>query len=263
MILSQFLTSGNSNTTSSSSADVLAKVSKIMQAQNTGAPKLNAALSSDTTMLSGLGKLLNALTTFQSAAKSLFNTGSSPSLAAKDPALLTKNITNLVSHYNTLSASLSGLQKGDLKADGSVQRIQSQLDRIFKSATSGTAGGSYASPGSIGISTQKNGTLVIDATKLQNAVTKNPDGVAQLFTNGGKGIADTLVSQIQGMVGTTGSIQKETTAINKDIAVLNAKKSSLEKALTAQANALVKMYSQQSPSASSTGNLTLFDMLGQ
>ena len=100
-------------------------------------------------------KLLNALSTFQSAAKSQFNIGASPSLAAKDPVQITKNITNLVSQYNTLSASLSGLQKGDLKADGSVQRIQSQLDRIFKSATSGTAGGSYISPGSIGITTKK------------------------------------------------------------------------------------------------------------
>lgn len=254
--------SGSSSSSSNNSADILAKVSKVMEAQNTGAPKLNAALASDNTKLSGLGKLLSSLTTFQSAAQSLSTTGAAAQGVAQDPAGLAKNVSNLVDKYNALNASLNGLKQGELKADASVSRIQNQLAQVFGAGASGTAG-----LASIGVSTRKDGSLAIDATKLQNAINANPDGVAKLFGNGGKGIADKLVSQIQGMVGSTGSISKETTAINKDIAALNVKKDNLSKALTLQANALVAQYTQQSQSGSATssgggsGGYSLFDYI--
>lgn len=261
MILSQFLSSYYSNTTSSSSPNVMAKVAKTMQAQNTAAPALNAALASDNTTLSGLGKLMSALTSFQSAAQSLSGKAVALPGAAQDPKQLAQKVTDLISQYNALNTTINGLRKGDLKSDASVLAIQSQLAKVFNSSSSGRADASSLTPGSIGISTLKNGAYAVDATKLQKAIAANPGGVAKLFANGGKGIADNLVSQIQGLVSPTGSIKKETVAINKDIASLNAKKDSLAKALTAQANALAKLYSQQNAQGSSTGNISLFDML--
>lgn len=249
-----------SNTTSNSTTDVYATVSKIMQSQNTGVPKLNAALASDNTTLSGLGKLMSALTTFQSVAHSFSASGDATQLATK--------VTDLVSSYNALNAGLTGLQQGDLKGDGSVSRIQGQLSRVFSMGSSGSSGTTYFSLRNIGISIQKNGDLVVNSAKLQSAISAEPGDVAKLFTNNGKGIADNLVSQIQGMVGQNGSIQKETQSVNKDITALTAKKNSLANALTAEANALVKQYSQQGSAFGSTassqtgGNPTLFDMLG-
>ncbi|MFA7281950.1 MAG: hypothetical protein WC100_17840, partial [Sterolibacterium sp.] len=80
----------------------------------------------------------------------------------------------------------------------------------------------------------------------------------------GKGIADNLVSLIQGMVGSSGSIQKDTAAINKDISTINTKKTKLATALTNQANALVKAYSsQQSSTTGNSGSLSLFSFLDQ
>jgi len=195
-------------------------------------------------------------------------TGSATLTVARDAGQFTKNVTNLVGTYNALTASLKDLQQGDLKTDGSAARIQSQLSRLFFTGSSGAVGENYITPGSIGIAVQKNGDLSVDAAKLQKAIGAAPDGVAKLFTNSGKGIADKLVSQIQGMIGPNGTIQKEAATINKDITVLNAKKSSLAKALTFQANALVKFYSQQSnafdsgAASQSSGKTTLFDILG-
>lgn len=199
-------------------------------------------------------------------------TGSSTLIVARDSAQFTKNVTNLVSTYNALNARLKELQQGDLKTEGSAARIQSQLARIFN--TGGDMGAAYVTPGSIGISVQKNGDLAIDATKLQKAIDAAPDGVAKLFTNKGKGIADNLVGQIKGLISPNGSLQKEAATINKDIMALSAKKNSLAKALTLQANALVKQYSQQNSlyasnntsglmsSGQSNGKSTLFDILG-
>ena len=100
MILSQFLPSNYTNSSSTNSADVMARVSQTMQAQNTGAPQLNAALSADNITLSGLGKLLSALTSFQSVAKEFSATGVATSATTQDPAQITKNVTSLVSQYN-------------------------------------------------------------------------------------------------------------------------------------------------------------------
>lgn len=201
-------------------------------------------------------------------------TGTSTLTVARDSTQFTKNVGNLVSAFNTLNASLKSLQQGDLKTEGSAARIHGQLARIFNTASSGSVGAAYITPGSIGISTQKNGDLAIDAAKLQKAINAAPEGVAKLFTHKGKGIADNLVSQIKDLIGTHGSIQKEAATINQDIMSLTAKKSSLAKALTLQANSLVKKYSQQNtPYASSNapglqspyqsnGKATLFSILG-
>lgn len=259
--LTQFtLPSYAAGNSAASSANVYAQVSKIMQSQNTGAPQINAALANDTTTLSGLGKLMSALTSFQSVAQSLTTTGS-------DATQLAKNVTGLVSAYNSLNASLKGLQQGDLKTDSSVKRIQGQLGRILSMGSSGSTRATFVTPWSVGISIQKNGDLALDTTKLQKAISAAPDDVAKLFSNNGQGIADKLVSQIKGMIGQGGSIQNETAALNKDIASLSAKKASLTKALTLEANALMKQYSQGNTSglgtsSQSSGSSSLFDMLG-
>ncbi|MCX7174692.1 MAG: flagellar filament capping protein FliD [Proteobacteria bacterium] len=254
--------SNSPNSTGNPSADVLAKVGKIMQAQNTGAPALNAALANDNTTLSGLGKLMSALTSFQSAAQSLSGKAAANSAATQDSAQIATKVSDLIGQYNALNTTLTGLRLGDLKSDAIVSRIQAQLARVFNAGSSGTVGAANLTPGSIGITSQKSGALAIDAAKLQNAVNANPEAVAKLFSNGSNGIADNFVSQIQSLISSTGSIQKEKAVINRDIASLNTKKSNLAKALTAQANALVKQYSQQDASGNSNGNASLFDMLG-
>lgn len=183
-------------------------------------------------------------TTLNLAAK-----GSSKLEVVQGSAQLSQNVTNLVNAYNTLNAKLNALQQGDLKAEGSALRIRNQLARIFASDSNDATGASSPTRAKIGIAAQKDGSLTIDANKLQNAINADPVSVAALFTNGGKGIADSLASQIQGWVGPAGSIPKKTTAINRDITALNVKRGSLEKALTAQAATLVKLYSATAASS--------------
>jgi flagellar hook-associated protein 2 len=264
LILTQYLPSSLTGSSSGSngtpSADVLAKVNSIMQKQNTGAPQLNAALTADATTLSGLGKLLSGLTSFETMAQSFAGAGSTAP-TGQDATQLKDKVTSLVSNYNALNATLTGLNQGRLKTDGLIAGIQSKLGGVINSGSGVISGSSFITMASIGISQQKDGSLVVDATKLQAAIKANPDGVAKLFTNSGKGVADKLAVQIQSITGTTGSVQKETAAINKEVTSLNAKKASLAKALTAEANALVKMYSQQSSSANPSGSSSLLDYI--
>jgi flagellar hook-associated protein 2 len=247
LTLSQLLSGTSSNSgNSTTSADVLAKVTKTMESRNTVAPKLNAALTSDNTKLSGLGKLLNSLTTFQSGAQSF----------AKAAVPLKDKVTDLIAKYNTLNASLKSLRQGELKTDGALSSIRNQFAAIM-----GSTSGALTR---MGIIAQADGSFAVDAKKLQSAIDANPDDVAKLFSDGGKGIADKLASQIQSMVSSTGSIAKEQTALNKDIAALNAKKSALQKNMMAQAEALAKFYSSQggSSSAGGTGSSNMPNLFG-
>lgn len=245
MILSQLLSGTSSNSSnSSSSADVLAKVTKTMEARNTVAPKLNAALTSDNTKLSGLGKLLNSLTTFQSVAQSFTGTGNA-STATLTGTQLKDKVTDLIAKYNTMNASLSNLRKGDLKTDGALSSIRNQFAGIMTSAQGVLT--------RMGITAQADGSFTVDAKKLQSAIDANPGDVAKVFSGDGKGVAEKLASQIHSMVSSTGSIAKETTALNKDITALNTKKAALQKTMTAQAEALAKFYSSQGSTGSTSG----------
>lgn len=257
--LSQFFSGTSSNSTSSNSAEVLAQVSKTLESKNTVAPKLNAALANDNTKLSALGKLMNGLTTFQSVAQSLSSTATPTTTL--DAAQLKTKITGLVDGFNSLNATLTGLRKGDLKSDAALASVRSQLSAAF----SGEPGGATElALSKMGITAQADGTWAVDAKKLQSAIDTDPKGVASLFSNGGKGIADNLTSSIKTMVSSTGSIEKERGALNKDIASLNTRKSALEKSMTAQAQALAKIYSMQSGSGGgvSGGRSSLLDLIG-
>lgn len=255
--LSQFFSGGSTSTsTNGTSAEVLDKVSKTLAAKNTVAPKLNAALTNDNTKLSALGKLMNGLTTFQSVAQSFSGAAATTKV---DAAQLKAKITGLVDGFNSLNATMAGLRKGDLKSDAALASVRNQLSAAF------SGGASTQALNDIGITAQADGTWAVDAKKLQSAIDADPNGVSSLFSNGGKGIADNLVSTIKGLVSKSGSIEQERGALNKDIASLNTKKSALEKSMTAQAQALAKIYSMQSGSGSggvSGGHSSLLDMIG-
>ena len=271
MNLSSFF-SQQSATAGNIPTDVYAKVSKIMQAQNTAAPKLNAALRADQATLSGLGQLKSALTTFQGTAQALREPvpGSSAPVA-QDPLQLAQAVANLVSGLNTLNARLNALRQGELKQDGTAASAQSALAHVVGADATAHGGTAAFALAQVGIVAQDHGDLTIDTAKLQAAIAADAGGVARLFSDAGQGIADKLVSQIQGLLGAAGSLSRKTTAVNQDIAALNAKRSSLEKALTRQASALVQFYSQQdlqgdtSGGASSSGlsnrRLSLFNFL--
>lgn len=183
---------------------------------------------------------------------------------AQSPSQIADNINGFISAYNTLNSKLTDLQKGDLQGDQTASRIQSQLARILGGTTTG-ADGAYLNLSRLGISTQKNGNLAVDATTLKKSIASDPSGAAALFASGGKGLTDKINSQIDGLLGNTGSIKKQTDDLNKDVAALNVKRGNLEKSLTAQAQALAKKYSQQGQVGGGIGQTvgggTLFDFL--
>jgi flagellar hook-associated protein 2 len=193
--------------------------------------------------------------------------GSSQVVVTQDSSQVVKNVDNLVSAFNTLNGKLRSLAQNELKNDGTAKETQERLQRTLRnSSVTGTDGNTF-NLASVGINIATNGDLTLDRNKLQAAIVTDPGAVSRLFAQSGTGVADGLSNQVKSLTGANGSVTRETAAVNKDISALNTKKTNLARALTLQANALVKQYSQQQsnalpglPNGTSSGNL--FDILG-
>ena len=114
--------------------------------------------------------------------------GSSTLTVTKDTAAITTAVNDFVKAYNDLNKTISGLTsfntetgKGAiLQGDASVRAIQSQLRRQISTVMEGT-GGKLNSLSQIGIGFQQDGTLKVDSTKLNKAITENAADFGGLF----------------------------------------------------------------------------------
>ncbi len=80
---------------------------------------------------------------------------------------------------------------GPLSGDASVRGVLNQIRRVMSQGF-GTVNSSYDSLASIGIDTQRNGTLTLDEGELQKAIDDNLQEVMQLFSTTGSA-SDALV----------------------------------------------------------------------
>ena len=124
----------------------------------------------------------------QGVTLTLVKPGDSTLTVARDTSSVTSAINAFVVSYNnllntgkTLTAYNVDSKKGAaLTGDSTLRNLQVQLRSALTSPQSGTAG-DFTMLSNIGVSFQKDGTLTVDATKLDKAIGTNLDGVAKLF----------------------------------------------------------------------------------
>lgn len=114
--------------------------------------------------------------------------GSSTLTVTKDTAAIGTAVNDFVKAYNTLNSTMSGLTKYNaetkkgaiLQGDASVRAIQSQMRRQISAVVEGT-GGKLNSLSQIGIAFQQDGSLKVDSSKLNKAITENAADFGGLF----------------------------------------------------------------------------------
>jgi flagellar hook-associated protein 2 len=117
---------------------------------------------------------------------------------ANDVSATTGRIKTFVDQYNALAKTIAALRgyepatkkAGPLLGDSMLRGIESEL-RTKLTDTVGGLSGPYQSLASLGITTEKDGTLKLDAAKLDTAIKSNYDGVAALFSSA-TGVASRL-----------------------------------------------------------------------
>ncbi|RFC41220.1 MAG: flagellar hook-associated protein 2 [Candidatus Nitrotoga sp. CP45] len=119
---------------------------------------------------------------------------------AHDNASVSNSVAGFVKAYNDLAKTLKDIsaynpatkQAAILQGDSTVRSLQSQLRNALGSPVVG-ASGALTTLSQIGISFQKDGSLGLDNTKLNSAITNNVSDIASLFSAVGKG-TDSLIT---------------------------------------------------------------------
>jgi len=122
----------------------------------------------------------------------------------------------LVAAYNSLNQTLTGLtsynattqQAGLLLGDATARQVQTKIRDMLSSTLTGS-NGNLTNLSQVGISIDKTGTMSLDSTKLQAALSTNANDVSALFATVGTA-TDSLVS----VASSTSATQAGTRAIS-------------------------------------------------
>jgi flagellar hook-associated protein 2 len=129
-----------------------------------------------------------------------------------DSAAVTTRINNFVTAYNALASQIGKLRSydaatkkaGPMLGDSLLGGIESQLRRTLTDPVSGQSAG-YQTLASVGITTQADGTLAVDSTKLQKALNTNFEAVGKLFGSE-DGVGAQLFKQVDDRLKSGGAI---------------------------------------------------------
>lgn len=237
----------NSNTVSGVISGVTLNLNAVSAITNTGPPVQYAtsqlSIAADT---STLETNINTFVTSYNAIMSWINDGYTQASSASNSASSSSTSTDPTTATAPTDAQLSQLLIGDSTVNGIKGRIQSILSGSIKaSGTSGTLN----NLSQIGITTNLNGTLSVDTTTLESALSDNFSGVTNLLAGDGTsaGVMQKFNSYLldqtsltQGMYAQKKAITQDkldsmdsqiaqkTSALNKEEATLKARFSAME-----------------------------------
>jgi len=166
---------------------------------------------------------------------------------ANDTTTVTFNIQAFIAAYNTLQSSVASLgsydaasgSAGPMLGDPLLTGVQNQIRHVLQTVN---GAGTYSTLASIGITTQKDGTLAADAGKLQAALTGNFSAVSKLFS-GDSGVASQLDTLLTQQLASGGTIDTRSQTLLKQNKVLTDQTTALNKQMNAMSQSLTQQYS--------------------
>lgn len=141
---------------------------------------------------------------------------------------------------------------GNLVGDSSVRNVLNGLRSELTNTAAGQSGDAFRALADLGITTQKDGKLAIDDTKLSAALDDNFDAVGSFIT-GENGLMSRLSQRVDGYVKTGGVLEQRISGLQKTDADIKEQKAELE---TRVAAIQARLYSQYNAMDSLIGQLT-------
>lgn len=164
---------------------------------------------------------------------------------------MTQKIEAFVTAYNDVISFISDQTSASWGRDPAFRSVKNHLQQLVTTTVAGA--GSLSALSQLGLSTQRDGTLSIDSSKLSDAIGSDAAAVATLLAGptGTDGIADQFVSYLKGVTDTsdgmlalrqasTASVQKR---LDRSIELMNVRLDQREKNLRAQFDALETLVS--------------------
>lgn len=221
------LTSAKTGATSSLKVSVTgdATLASLLNYDAQGTQNLSEATTAQSAALTINGIAVNSVTNSVSGAiggvaVNLNKIGTATLTLAANTTAVQTGVNAFVKAYNDLNSSLAGLTSynattkkgGLLLGDPITRNVQNQIRSTLATAVNGLGGG-LTTLSSIGVSFQKDGSLAVDSTKLQTALTTKFTEVGGLFSSIGKA-NDSLVSVVSSTTSTqAGSYDLEITSL--------------------------------------------------
>jgi flagellar hook-associated protein 2 len=166
----------------------------------------------------------------------------------RDTAAVKTAVTGFVDAYNALVSQLKSrsaygepgaANKPALAGDGTVRMMLDQMRGVL---STGASGGTLTSLAEVGITTKADGTLKLDTSKLNSAMTNNFSDVTNLFT-GASGYGTRLKAWAETTLEPGGLIDTRTKSLNTSIKGYNEQISKLEVRMTTLRKQYTKTYS--------------------
>lgn len=128
----------------------------------------------------------------QGVSMDLSATGSTTLTVGQDSSSVTTAVNGFVKAYNDLNSTIAKLTAYDpetksgavLQGDSAVRSIQTQLRRVLGTPVEGL-NSNMKNLSQVGIAFAQDGSLKVDSTKLNNAISKNFNDIAGLFAAAG------------------------------------------------------------------------------
>lgn len=165
----------------------------------------------------------------------LAETAATESLAVKRSDSSTQaNLQKLVDAYNSVMNKINGEldinanldRNKSLAGDASIKMLQRQLQSLVTTEVAGLSGDNTLAE--IGVETQRDGTLSIDATKLSKALSRDPKIIDNLVS-GTAGLGERVESLVENATDTfDGLLSLKTKSLNASIRKLDDTLASME-----------------------------------
>lgn len=167
---------------------------------------------------------------------------------SKDTGEATKRINAFVTAYNAMESQIAKLRSfdpttraaGPLLGDALLTGTEADLRRVISEKVVGAPEG-FDSLASIGITTKADGTLQVDDTKLQKALSENFDAVAQLF-GGENGVAAKLDTRIEDRLESGAALDARTQGLVKKQRDLQAEQTNINARMERKLQQYIKQF---------------------
>ena len=110
-------------------------------------------------------------------------------------AALSSTMADLTAALNEVASALKTATDpttGDLRSDSGARALKKSFAQLAGTTVMPNATGAAKTLADLGLSTQRDGTFVLDTNRLKATLAKDPDGVAAMFTTGLYGVYATV-----------------------------------------------------------------------
>ncbi len=200
----------------------------------------------------------------QGVTLTLKNTTAAPSslTVARDSTAINTAASGFVEAYNSLASQIKSRSAygsdaktaGTLAGDGTLRTMQDQLRSIFNTPASG---GTLTSLAQVGISFQKDGSLLLDSSKLDSAISTDFSDVTNLFSSS-TGFATRLEDWATSTLGAGGLIDTRTQSLKEFVKNRNDEIDKLENQMSALEKKYIREYTNLNIMLSSMNSTSTF-----